>query len=282
MTSQSEDSDVTEITEKKDRTGTSGVEKQKQKDILLIQIKRRKRTAKIKVTNLRHEVTDIKSVIEPLWAALEDAQEILEEITAFYVEVEVKEQAVKKEPFEESEAIERDTTLPYVDDERLPDVPREGAPTVTPTSSNEGTPTEPYSLRAVPVWMKANARKIKINAIPDDVLNETFLNEEVTGAQRLVEPFQKSQVHILNDILETFQSMPLKIQIQRVDDRFSNLRKIEIKEPDRSHFRLLRRDLDANREPDVFEFKRVVFGKNSAAMGSQFVAQENARGNQTS
>lgn len=108
MTSKSEDSDVTEITEKKNRTGTSGVEKQKQKDILLIQIKRRKRTAKIKVTNLRHEITDIKSVIEPLWAALEDAQEILEEITAFYVEVEVKEQAVKKEPFEESEAIKRD------------------------------------------------------------------------------------------------------------------------------------------------------------------------------
>ncbi|PFX13133.1 hypothetical protein AWC38_SpisGene22813 [Stylophora pistillata] len=108
MTSKSEDSDVTEITEKKNRTGTSGVEKQKQKDILLIQIKRRKRTAKRKVTNLRHEITDIKSVIEPLWAALEDAQEILEEITAFYVEVRVKEQAVKTEPFEESEAIERD------------------------------------------------------------------------------------------------------------------------------------------------------------------------------
>lgn len=43
---------------------------------------------------------------------------------------------------------------------------------------------------------------------------------------------------------------------------------IEIKEQERSQLRLLRRDLDANREPDVCEFTRVVFGKNSAPMGS--------------
>ena len=42
--------------------------------------------------------------------------------------------------------------------------------------------------------------------------------------------------------------------------------------------RLLRRDLDANREPDVFEFKRVVYGNNSAPM--EFVAHENARRNE--
>ena len=52
---------------------------------------------------------------------------------------------------------------------------------------------------------------------------------------------------------------------------------IEVKEQDRSHFRLLWRDLHPNREPDVFEFNRVVFRKNSAPMESQFVAQENAR-----
>ena len=41
---------------------------------------------------------------------------------------------------------------------------------------------------------------------------------------------------------------------------------IEIEEKERSHFRLLWRDLDHNREPDVFEFSRVVFGNNSASM----------------
>ena len=55
---------------------------------------------------------------------------------------------------------------------------------------------------------------------------------------------------------------------------------MEIKEQDRCHFRLFWRDLDPNREPDVFEFSRVVFGKNSAPVESQFVARENARRNQ--
>ena len=57
---------------------------------------------------------------------------------------------------------------------------------------------------------------------------------------------------------------------------------IEIEEKDRSHFRLLWRDHDPNQESDVFEFSRVVFGKNSALIVSQFVAQENARRNQDS
>ena len=56
---------------------------------------------------------------------------------------------------------------------------------------------------------------------------------------------------------------------------------MEIKEQDRCHFRLFWRDLDPNREPDVFEFSRVVFGKNSAPMESQFVGQENARKTKT-
>ena len=54
----------------------------------------------------------------------------------------------------------------------------------------------------------------------------------------------------------------------------------EIEENDRSHFRLLWRDLNPSREPAVFELSRVVFGKNSAPMELQFVAQQNARRNQ--
>ena len=57
------------------------------------------------------------------------------------------------------------TTLPYVDDGRRPVAPREGAPAVTLTSCNTETLTESYSLRTVPVWMKANDRRVKINAI---------------------------------------------------------------------------------------------------------------------
>ena len=67
-------------------------------------------SAKTKVTKLRHElerlwvkdseVTDIESMIEQLWAALEDVQEILGELSAFYVEF--GEDTGKKEAFKKS------------------------------------------------------------------------------------------------------------------------------------------------------------------------------------
>lgn len=74
------------------------------------------------------------------------------------------------------------------------------------------TPIEPYSLRDVPVWIKANGKKVKINATLDDASNETFPNEEVVLGIQL--PFEKVQVHVLNDTVETFQSMPLKVAIE--------------------------------------------------------------------
>ena len=104
MAAESEDSDVTE----KNDEIANGVNRQKQNDDLL--------SAKTKVTKLRHglerlcvkdsEVTDIESMIEQLWAALEDAQEILEELSAFYVEV--GEDTGKNEAFKKSETIEKD------------------------------------------------------------------------------------------------------------------------------------------------------------------------------
>ena len=51
MAAESEDSDVTEFTEKNDEIA-NGVDKKKQNDVLLIQIRRRKRSAKSKVTKL--------------------------------------------------------------------------------------------------------------------------------------------------------------------------------------------------------------------------------------
>ena len=112
MAAESEDSNVME---KNDQIANE-VDKQNQNDVLFIQIKRRKRSAKTKVTKLRHElerlwvkdseVTDIESMIEQLWAALEDVQEILGELSAFYVEV--GEDTGKNEAFKKSETIEKD------------------------------------------------------------------------------------------------------------------------------------------------------------------------------
>ena len=86
---------------------------------------------------------------------------------------------------------------------------------------NTEIPIEPYSLRTVPLWIKANGRKVKVNAILDDASNETFLNEEIAGVLGLQEPLQKVQVHVLNDTVETFQSMPLRIELESVDGRFT-------------------------------------------------------------
>ena len=69
--------------------------------------------------------------------------------------------------------------------------------------------------------MKANGRKVKINAILDDASNETFLKEAVSGILGLQEPFEKDQVYVLNDTVETFQYMPIKIEIESVDGKFS-------------------------------------------------------------
>ena len=52
------------------------------------------------------ELTAIESVIEQLWTALENAQETLEELIAFYVEV--GDESGKKEAIEESESIEKE------------------------------------------------------------------------------------------------------------------------------------------------------------------------------
>lgn len=96
----------------------------------------------------------------------------------------------------------------------------------------------------------------------------TSLNDIIHPGPKLVEDLFK--------VLVRFRRNPIGIAC----DIKEMYLQIKIEEQDRSHFRLLWRDLDPNREPDVFEFNRVVFGKNSAPMESQFVVQENARRNQ--
>ena len=86
---------------------------------------------------------------------------------------------------------------------------------------------EAYSLRTIPVWIKAQGKKVKVNAILDDASNESFLNEEVAGALGLKESYQTVKVHVLNNSVETFQTMPLKIEIESVNGQFT--KEIEVK-----------------------------------------------------
>ena len=91
----------------------------------------------------------------------------------------------------------------------------------------------------------------------------------------MIHPGPKLQQDLFN-VLVRFRRNPVGVAY----DMKEMYLQIEIEEQDRSHFRLFWRDLDSNREPDLFEFSRVVFEKYSAPMESQFVAQENARRNQ--
>ena len=52
MASDTDSADVIELTERNEDSGLSGVDKRKEIDVLLIQIKSRKHTAKTKVTKL--------------------------------------------------------------------------------------------------------------------------------------------------------------------------------------------------------------------------------------
>ena len=427
MASDTDSADVTELTERNEDSGLSGVDKRKEIDVLLIQIKSRKRTAKTKVKKLRNElervcvkdseVVVIENVIEQLWTALENAQEILEELSAVYVEI--GDESGKNETFDETETIEKEVqiaiergqnaikarasktvninkswenttdsdeqptrryqenenhsnhddrnrflkplriptfdgdkrkfedfwvlfrslvdestepsnlkmarlrqcltgnaleairglgvTAPeyeeeilkpkyggarrllraYMDQleqmplirsndihalERFADLVRITVVKVQAERRNGeltgGTlhillvkklpdrqrenysrwlnePARETSVVAFRDWLKDEVRfrveakemanrieskpveyvrqprKVKINAILDDASNETFLNEEVAGVLGLQEPFHKVQVHVLNDTVETFQSMPLKIEIESLDGRFS-------------------------------------------------------------
>ena len=86
---------------------------------------------------------------------------------------------------------------------------------------NTKSSVEAYSLRTVPVWVKANGRKMKVNAVLDDVSNETFMNEELAGALGLSTVWRNVQVHVLNSSVETFKSMPLQVEVESVDGQLS-------------------------------------------------------------
>ena len=86
---------------------------------------------------------------------------------------------------------------------------------------------EAFSLHIMPVWLKASERKIKVNTILDDASNESFLNEEAPGALGLREPYQTVKVNVLNNSVETFQTMLLIVEIESINGQFT--KEIEVK-----------------------------------------------------
>ena len=114
-----------------------------------------------------------------------------------------------------------ESPIPYTQDPS-----REGAlppKKVAMMTQNPASSGEQCSLRTVPVWLKSNGKKVKVNALLDDASNETFLNENVANFLGLQERFQTVQVHVLNNSVETFQSMPVKIEIECVSGDFGKV-----------------------------------------------------------
>ena len=91
----------------------------------------------------------------------------------------------------------------------------------------------------------------------------------------VIHPGPKLQNDLFN-VLIRFRRNPIALAC---DIREMYLQ-IKIDKKDRPYFRMLWRNLDVEGEPLEYEFDRVVFGKNSAPMEAQFVAQENARRHQ--
>jgi len=60
--------------------------------------------------------------------------------------------------------------------------------------------------------VKAQGKKVKVDAILDNTSSESFLNDKEIGALELKKPYQKVKAHVLNNSVETFQTMLLTIE----------------------------------------------------------------------
>ena len=76
---------------------------------------------------------------------------------------------------------------------------------------------EVVSLRTVPVWLKSKGKKIKVNAVLDDASTISYVNEEVAGALGLSATYEKVSVNVLNENVETFDSMPVSLTLESCD-----------------------------------------------------------------
>ena len=64
---------------------------------------------------------------------------------------------------------------------------------------------ENVSLRTAPVWLSANGRKIKVNALLDDASSVSYVNEELAGALGLSATYEQVVVNVLNESVDTVQ-----------------------------------------------------------------------------
>lgn len=76
---------------------------------------------------------------------------------------------------------------------------------------------ESASLQTVPIWLSANGKKIKVNALLDDASSVSYVNEELAGALGLSATYEQVTVNVLNESVETFDSMPVSMTLESCD-----------------------------------------------------------------
>ena len=75
---------------------------------------------------------------------------------------------------------------------------------------------EGVSLQTVPIWFPANGKKIKVNALLDDVSSVSYVNE-LAEALGLSATYEQVTVNVLNERVKMFDSMPVSMTLENCD-----------------------------------------------------------------
>ena len=107
----------------------------------------------------------------------------------------------------------------------------------------------------------------KVRVIFDAVVkhNGKSLNDAIWPGPKL----QRDLV----DVLTRFHRVPVALSA----DIYEMFLQVELQEKDRPYHRFLWRDFDTSREPDVYEFQRLLFGSTASPFCSEYVLQTHAK-----
>ena len=73
------------------------------------------------------------------------------------------------------------------------------------------------ALITVPVIVKNGGRKLKVNALLDEASTRTYIDADVAAELGLQGRSQKVTVNVLNGQTKTFETMPVKVELESLD-----------------------------------------------------------------
>ena len=108
------------------------------------------------------------------------------------------------------------------------------------------------------------------------VVFDAAMKYEGKSLNDALRPGLKLQREVL-DVLTRFR----KARVALMADISEMFLQIVLREEDRSYHRFLWRDFDASKEPDVYEFRRLLFGNAASPFCSQYVLHYHAQAHRT-